>query len=74
MIWFLLIIVAGVALVALAAVVGLALRLAPDENEVVEAARIEAEIRFAERRVHDISRETFQAMLDEARAHGPQVT
>jgi NADH:ubiquinone oxidoreductase subunit 3 (subunit A) len=69
MMWFLLIIVAIVALIALAAVVVLALLLAPDDNEAAEAARIEAEVRLAERRLHDISRQTFQAMLEEARAH-----
>ncbi|MCA1702900.1 MAG: hypothetical protein LC808_06355 [Actinobacteria bacterium] len=73
MIWFLLIIVAGVALIALAAVIGLALRLAPDDGEIAEAVRIEAEVRLAERRLHHISRQTFQAMLEEARVNGPRV-
>lgn len=70
MMWFLLIIVAGVALIALSAVIWLALRLTSAHEEIGEAARIEAETRLAERRVHDISRETFQRMLEAARSHG----
>jgi uncharacterized protein YneF (UPF0154 family) len=36
---------------------------------LAERARIEAEVRRAERQVHDIARRGLQAMLDEARLH-----
>jgi len=40
-----------------------------DETES-ERTRNEMEVRRAERKLHQIARERFQAMLDEARAHG----
>ena len=43
-----------------------------DETES-ERARIELEVRRAERRLHDVARDSFAAMLDEARAYDPRV-
>lgn len=42
--------------------------LFPDDD-AIERARIEMEVRRAERRLHEIARNGLQAMLDEARAH-----
>ena len=71
MIWFLIIVLALVAL-ALVAVFVLAAAWGFDETES-ERARIELEVRRAERRLHDVARDSFVAMLDEARAHDPRV-
>jgi hypothetical protein len=70
MIWFLIIVLALVAL-ALVSVFVLA-AWSVDETES-ERARIELEVRRAERRLHDVARDSFVAMLDEARAHEPGV-
>jgi len=67
MAWFLIVILAVVALAALFVILVLA-SLFSDDTEA-ERARIEMEVRRAERRLHDIASNTFQAMLDEARAH-----
>ena len=67
MTWFLIAILTVVTLLALFAVLVLA-ALAGDDGES-ERARIEMEVRRAERRIHDVASDTFQAMLDEARAH-----
>ena len=65
--WVLIVALIVVSLLALLAVFVLADLLADDIE--AERARIEMETRRAERRLHDIARESFQAMLDEARAH-----
>jgi uncharacterized protein YoxC len=67
MIWLLVIVLV---VIALAAVFGLVVltRLTSHEARLMEYARIEAETRWAERQVHGIAREAFQAMLDEARS------
>jgi hypothetical protein len=67
MTWFLIVVLSIVALLALLAVLFLA-ALAGDDAEL-ERARIEMEVRQAERRLHDIASNSFRAMLDEARAH-----
>jgi hypothetical protein len=67
MTWFLIVVLAIVVLLALLAVLVLAVFLGDDTES--ERARIEMEVRRAERRLHDVSRNSFQAMLDEARAH-----
>ncbi len=67
MMWFLLITVAVAALGGIAAVVALALLLVPKVDETIEKARIEAEVQAAERRLHDIARSSFQAMLEAGR-------
>jgi hypothetical protein len=67
MLWFLIVILGLVAL-ALAGV--FVLTAASDGNESEsELARIELEVRRAERRLHDVARDSFAAMLDEARSH-----
>lgn len=67
MAWFLIIVLAIVAVLATLAVFALA-ELVRDDVEA-ERARIEMETRRAERRLHDIAHSSFRAMLDEARAH-----
>ena len=66
MVWLL---VGVLVVIALAAVVGLVLltRMTSHDSRLMEYARIEAETRRAERQVHGLAREAFQAMLDEAR-------
>jgi hypothetical protein len=71
MTWFLIVVLAVVVLGALLAVLILAAYIAAeaaDETET-ERSRIEMEVRRAERRLHDVARNSFEAMLDEARAH-----
>jgi len=67
MIWLLIIVLV---VIALAAVIGLVLltRLTSHEARLMEYARIEAETRRAERHVHGLAREAFEAMLAEARS------
>lgn len=69
MAWFLIVVLTLVVLMALLAVLILTAYLAVSK-EKVERARIEMEVRRAERRLHDVASNSFQAMLDEARAHG----
>lgn len=66
MAWFLIVVLAVALLTALVAV----LVMVPfgDDREA-ERARIESEVRRAERRLHAIARDSFAAMLDEARSH-----
>lgn len=68
MVWFLIVVLALVVLVALLGVLVLAALRANDTE--AERARIELEVRRAERRLHDIAGISFRAMLDEARARG----
>jgi hypothetical protein len=66
MTWFLIIVLAATTLLALLALLGL---LAYHYDEAsVEQARIEREVRTAERRLHDIARDSFESMLQETRA------
>jgi hypothetical protein len=65
MTWFLIAALAATALLALLAVLGL-IAYQYDEAEF-EQARIGWEVRAAERRLHDIARDSFQSMLEEAR-------
>jgi hypothetical protein len=69
MTWFLITVLAVVVFLALLAVLVLA-SLVVEEDEAAERARIEMEVRRAEHRLHDIARNSFQTMLDEARSHG----
>jgi hypothetical protein len=66
MTWFVIVALAVTALLALLAVLGL-IAFRYDEAEF-EQARIEWEVRAAERRLHDIAHNSFQSMLEEARA------
>lgn len=66
MTWFLIIVLAVIALALLAALV---LPSFLTDDAEAERARIELEVRGAERRLHDIARNSFQAMLEEARAN-----
>jgi hypothetical protein len=68
MTWFLIIVISLVAIAGVAALVFLA-GIFRDEGES-ERARIEAEVRRAERRLHEVARNSFQALLDEARTRG----
>lgn len=68
MTWFLITVLAVVVFLALLAVLVLA-SLVVEDDQAVERARIEMEVRQAEHRLHDIARHSFQAMLDEARLH-----
>jgi hypothetical protein len=69
MAWFLIIVLAVVFVATVLAIVGLAAFLAQRASVQAEAARIDFEARVAERRIHDIARSTFAAMLEEARSH-----
>lgn len=69
MAWFLIVVLTLVTVLALLAVFAMAAVLG-DDSEATERARIEMEVRRAERRLHDVASETFQSMIDEARAHG----
>jgi L-cystine uptake protein TcyP (sodium:dicarboxylate symporter family) len=66
MILFLTIVLALVALPFAAVFVLAALGVDESENEL---ARIEMEVRRAERRLNDVARDSFAAMLEEARSH-----
>lgn len=68
MTWFLIVVLAIVVVLALLAVLTVLSMLTEDDEEA-ERARIEMEVRRAEHRLHDIARNSFQAMLDEARSH-----
>jgi Tfp pilus assembly protein FimT len=68
-VWFLLITLAVVAVLTIVVIGSMAVALA-DEVELQEMARIEAEVRFAEQRLHGIARDSFAAMLEEARVGG----
>jgi uncharacterized membrane protein len=68
MAWFLIVVLAVVFVATVLAIVGLAAFLAQRTSAQAEAARIEFEARAAERRVHEIARNAFTAMLEEARA------
>ena len=69
MIWFLIIVLAVVAVLALLAILVLTVWLTEDPGES-EAARIEWEVRRAERQLHDVAGGAFAAILDEARTAG----
>ena len=68
MAWFLIVVLAVVAVLALLAVLVMAAFLTDDGES--ERTRIEMEVRRAERRLHEVARNSFQAMLEEARTHG----
>jgi predicted Holliday junction resolvase-like endonuclease len=68
--WFLIVVLALVVVLALMAVLVLAAYVT-DESEA-ERARIEMEVRRAERRLHDVASSGFQQMLDAARGHEPR--
>ncbi len=69
MTWFLIVLLA-IVLLALLAVVA---RGAFQSNETeAERAQIEMDVRRAERRLHQIARDSFLAMLEEARANDGQ--
>jgi len=70
MTWFLIIVLAVVFVATVLAIVALAGFLAHRSSLQAEAARIDFEARRAERRLHEIGRNAFAAMLDEARARG----
>jgi hypothetical protein len=67
MAWFLIVVLALVVALALLAVLFLAVLLTDYAES--DRARIEVEVRSAERRLHEIAHNSFAAMLDEARAH-----
>ena len=68
MIWFLIVCLSLVAL-ALAATFVIAVWRYEETEPDTDLARIEMEVRRAERRLHDVARDSFAAMLDEARSH-----
>lgn len=67
MLWFLVVVLTFVVILALLTVLVLAAYVSDDAD--AERARIEMEVRSAERRIHNLARVGFQTMLDEARAH-----
>lgn len=67
MTWFLIIVLALVVVLALVALVFLAAYVTDEMDD--ERARIEMEVRRAERRMHDIASHSFEAMLAEARSN-----
>ncbi len=66
MTWFLIVVLTVVVMLALLSVLVLAALIGDDAES--ERARIEMEVRRAERRLHDVASNSFQAMLDAARA------
>jgi hypothetical protein len=60
------------AVIGLLALIALALGLLLDGGEADERARIQMHVRSAERQLHEIARNSFEAMLEEARAHDPR--
>lgn len=66
MLWFLIVVLAVV--VVLALLVVLVLFAAAAKESESEQALIELQVRRAERQLHDIARDGFAAMLDEARS------
>ncbi len=66
MLWFLIVVLALVVLLALLVV--LVVFAAAGEMEEDKQALIEAQVRRAERQLHDIAREGFAAMLAAARS------
>jgi uncharacterized membrane protein len=66
MLWFLSVVLAVV--VVLALLVVLVLSAAAAEEHDTEKALIELQVRRAERQLHEIARDGFAAMLDEARS------
>ena len=56
------------AFIGLLALIALALAVLLDDEGAAERARIEMDVRSAERRLHDIARNGFVAMLEEARS------
>ncbi|HEV2642454.1 MAG TPA: hypothetical protein VGT98_07095 [Candidatus Elarobacter sp.] len=66
MVWFLIIVLTVALLLALLAVI--LLTTDATSTEQLEQAHLEAEVRRAERRLHDIAGQSFEAMLIEARS------
>jgi len=66
MAWFLIAVLSVIVVLALLAVVVLASYIGDDGE--AERARIEMEVRRAERRLHDLASRSFESMLDEARS------
>jgi flagellar basal body-associated protein FliL len=66
MLWFLIVVLAVVLVLALFVV--LVVFAAASEMHENEQALIELQVRRAERQLHDIARDGFAAMLDEARS------
>ena len=66
MTWFLIVVLTVVVVLALLSVLVLAALIGDDAES--EQGRIEMEVRRAERRLHDVASNSFQAMLDAARA------
>jgi hypothetical protein len=66
MLWFLIVALAVVVVLALLVVLAL-FAVAAKESES-EQALIDLQVRRAERQLHDIARDGFAAMLDEARS------
>jgi predicted Holliday junction resolvase-like endonuclease len=64
MLWLLI-----VALVAVAVLAALVQAASVDGEVEAERARIEMEIRRAERRLHDVASNNFRAMMEQARIH-----
>lgn len=65
MLWFLIVVLAVVVVLALLALLVLAASF--QESTESQQARIEMEVRRAERQLHDVARASFAAMLNEAR-------
>lgn len=66
MVWFLIVVLAGALVLALL-LLGVLVRL-PTEDRMTEEELIGQQQRSAERQLHDIARDGFVAMLDEARS------
>jgi hypothetical protein len=60
------------ALIGLLTLITVVLAVLFGDDAEAERARIELEVRRAERRLHDVASQSFQAMLDEARARDPR--
>ena len=65
MLWFLIVVLAVVVVLSLLAVLVLSV---PKEEGLSEQELVALQVRRAERQLHDVAREGFVAMLDEARS------
>lgn len=65
MLWFLIVVLAVVVVLSLLAVLVLSV---PKEEGLSEQELLALQVRRAERQLHDVAREGFVAMLDEARS------
>jgi hypothetical protein len=60
------------AVIGMLALIAVVLAVVRSDKRDLERAYIDLEVRRAERRIHDIARQSFVAMLEEARSQEPR--